>query len=71
MSSGGKRDYYEVLGVQKGAGKEEIKGAYRKLRLAPQTVTTALERAGFEVERHQAPGGMVALVGIAASPRRL
>jgi SAM-dependent methyltransferase len=46
------------------------KGAYRKLRLAPQTVTTALERAGFEVERHQAPGGMVALVGIAVSPRR-
>jgi molecular chaperone DnaJ len=28
-----KRDYYEVLGVQKGAGKEEIKGAYRKLAL--------------------------------------
>ncbi|HUG95903.1 MAG TPA: molecular chaperone DnaJ [Nitrososphaera sp.] len=29
----GKRDYYEILGVQKGAGKEEIKGAYRKLAL--------------------------------------
>src|SRR2546428_12686694 len=28
-----KRDYYEVLGVQKGSGKDEIKSAYRKLAL--------------------------------------
>ena len=31
--SSGKRDYYEVLGIQKNAGKDDIKNAYRKLAL--------------------------------------
>lgn len=26
-----KRDYYEVLGVEKGAGEDDIKRAYRKM----------------------------------------
>ena len=43
------------------------KSAYRKLRLAPDSVIARLERAGFTVERGQAPSGMVALVGTRAS----
>jgi molecular chaperone DnaJ len=31
--SGNKRDYYEVLGIQRSANKEEIKNSYRKLAL--------------------------------------
>lgn len=46
------------------------KGVYRKLRLAPQAVTALLERAGFAVQRHQAPAGMVALVGVPVVPPR-
>ena len=41
---------------------------YRKLRLAPSLVTTRLERAGFTVELHEAPAGMVGLVGRLARP---
>ena len=28
-----KRDYYDVLGLQKGASKDEVKKAYRKLAM--------------------------------------
>ena len=31
MAAENKRDYYEVLGVQKGASEEEIKNAYKKM----------------------------------------
>ena len=44
------------------------KSAYRKLRLAPGLVIARLERAGFTVERHDAPSGMVGLVGVLTHP---
>ena len=37
------RDYYEVLGVQKGASEDEIKKAYKKTNRALKTVGYALE----------------------------
>ena len=40
------------------------KGVYRKLRLTADSVAARLEAAGFAIEHHQAPGGMVALVGV-------
>src|SRR5213080_494456 len=33
LTSNGKRDYYEVLGVARGSSEQEIKSAYRKLAL--------------------------------------
>jgi molecular chaperone DnaJ len=33
LQSNAKRDYYEILGVQRGASEQEIKSAYRKLAL--------------------------------------
>jgi SAM-dependent methyltransferase len=61
---------HDLTWVRERDGWRFRKGAYRKLRLAPEAVTTALERAGFTVERHQAPAGMVALVGVSVGQRR-
>jgi SAM-dependent methyltransferase len=61
---------HDLIWVRQQDGWRLRKGVYRKLRLAPEAVTTRLEQAGFTVERHQAPAGMVALVGVSLGQRR-
>ena len=61
---------HDLIWVRQNDGWRFSKGIYRKLRLAPAEVTKYLERAGFVVEQHQAPAGMVALVGLLEGPRR-
>jgi SAM-dependent methyltransferase len=60
---------HDLVWAREGDGWRFRKGVYRKLRLAPRAVTNQLERAGFTVERHAAPSGMIALVGVPRSPR--
>jgi SAM-dependent methyltransferase len=55
---------HDLVWVREPDGWHFRKGVYRKLRLSPPVVATRLERAGFAVQRHQAPAGMVALVGV-------
>lgn len=61
---------HDLVWVRQPDGWRFRKGAYRKLRLAPEGVAACLAGAGFTVERHEAPGGMVALVGVAAGAHR-
>jgi len=61
---------HDLIWVRQQDGWRLRKGVYRKLRLAPEAVTIRLEQAGFNVERHQAPAGMVALVGVSVGQRR-
>jgi SAM-dependent methyltransferase len=61
---------HDLIWVRQPDGWQFSKGAYRKLRLAPESVTARLAEAGFAVERHDAPAGMVALVGVAAGARQ-
>lgn len=60
---------HDLIWVREPDGWSFRKSAYHKLRLGPDAVTTRLEQAGFTVGRHEAPAGMVALVGISARPR--
>ncbi len=60
---------HDLLWVRQPDGWRFRKGMYRKLRLAPAQVVARLIAAGFAVERHDAPGGMVALVGVRVGPR--
>jgi SAM-dependent methyltransferase len=57
---------HDLVWTRGGDGWRLQKGMYRKLRLAASTVSAHLERAGFGVQRHDAPSGLVALVGIRA-----
>jgi SAM-dependent methyltransferase len=60
---------HDLIWVRQPDGWRLRKGMYRKLRLAPARVTARLTAAGFAVERHEAPGGMVALVGVLIAER--
>jgi SAM-dependent methyltransferase len=60
---------HDLIWVRQPDGWRLRKGMYRKLRLAPARVAVRLSAAGFAVERHDVPGGMVALVGVLAGPR--
>ena len=54
---------HDLIWARHPDGWQFCKSAYRKLRLAPDSVEALLRGAGFIVERHEAPAGMVALVG--------
>ena len=60
---------HDLVWTRQPGGWRFRKGVYRKLRLAPARVIARLRAAGFAVERHEAPGGMVALVGALVGPR--
>jgi len=60
---------HDLIWVRQQDGWRLRKGVYRKLRLAPEAVAMRLQQAGFTVERHQAPAGMVALVGVSVGQR--
>jgi SAM-dependent methyltransferase len=60
---------HDLIWVRQPDGWHFRKGMYRKLRLAPDAVVRQLENAAFTVERHEAVGGMVTLVGT-LGPRR-
>ena len=57
---------HDLIWTRRPDGWRFQKGMYRKLRLAPARVMDRLTAAGFSVERHQAPAGMIALVGVLA-----
>jgi len=61
---------HDFVWVRQPDGWRLRKGMYRKLRLAPARVAGRMIDAGFTVERHDAPGGLVALVGVLGGQRR-
>ncbi len=61
---------HDLIWVRQPDGWRLRKGMYRKLRLAPTRVADRMNAAGFAVQRHDAPGGLVALVGVLAGRRQ-
>lgn len=61
---------HDLIWTRRPDGWRFQKGMYRKLRLAPARVMARLTTAGFAVERHAAPAGMVALVGVLGGTRK-
>jgi len=60
---------HDLVWVRQPDGWRLRKGMYRKLRLAPARVAERMIAAGFAVERLDAPGGLVALVGVLGPQR--
>ncbi len=61
---------HDLVWVRHPDGWRLRKGMYRKLRLAPARVAAQMNAAGFAVVRHDASGGLVALVGVLTGRRQ-
>jgi SAM-dependent methyltransferase len=61
---------HDLVWFRQADGWHFVKGVYRKLRLSIEAAIRHLERSGLTVERHPAPGGLIALVGTRSGPGR-
>ncbi len=61
---------HDLVWFRQADGWHFAKGVYRKLRLSIDSAIRYLERPGLTVERHPAPGGLIALVGTRSGPCR-
>lgn len=59
---------HDLVWSRQADGWHFAKGVYRKLRLSIDSAIRYLERPGLTVERHPAPGGLIALVGTRSGP---
>jgi predicted RNA methylase len=53
---------HDILNEREGSEWQQRVSAYRKLRLSPEWVISALEARGFQVNREQGPAGMTRLI---------